>query len=516
MHATTGSRAEELPVDASMAKGDAMLNSSVISTRRVTFEMQEQFATFSGDRNAMHMDPVAARRTQAGAPVVHGMHTLLWALECLVEARIIVSQLVRIRLKFPKWLYVEHESTLVLPFPERFDPSKLQVESSGLCVMVAELFYGVLAAQDSATPPSASPAAPQITAADHSFGNLGGREGVAYTATEESAGAHFPALAEYLTGSTVAEIAACSYIVGMEVPGLHSMFSKLDLVIWPVNPVRAHAGLRYRVSAHDERFRKARIEVTGPGISGTLEAFLRLPPVEQSSMHRVRDLVPSREFMKMHALIVGGSRGLGELTAKLIAAGGGSSTITYAVGRADAERVAVEIREEGGTIDILPYDVRQKPAPQLARLKSSITHVFYFATNSIFRPKEDLVSHPILMDFVTYYLQGFHDLCVELLKPGLVYSHKGLCVYYPSSVAVEERPAGMTEYSMVKAAGEQMCRDMNQFLPGIRVLTTRLPRLPTDQTASVMPGREMDPVSVLLPIVREMNELILEPDGTAF
>ena len=41
---------------------------------------QIAFAKLSGDHNPMHMDPVAARRTQAGHPVVHGVHAVLWAL----------------------------------------------------------------------------------------------------------------------------------------------------------------------------------------------------------------------------------------------------------------------------------------------------------------------------------------------------------------------------------------------------------------------------------------------------
>ena len=33
--------------------------------------------------NPAHMNPVVARRLQAGAPIVHGMHTLLWCLDVL-------------------------------------------------------------------------------------------------------------------------------------------------------------------------------------------------------------------------------------------------------------------------------------------------------------------------------------------------------------------------------------------------------------------------------------------------
>jgi hypothetical protein len=48
---------------------------------------------------------------------------------------------------------------------------------------------------------------------------------------------------------------------------------------------------------------------------------------------------------------------------------------------------------------------------------------------------------------------------------------------------------------------------MNQYMPGLRILTSRLPRLRTDQTAGVIPEREVNPVDVLLPIIRNMRDM---------
>jgi len=297
----------------------------------------------------------------------------------------------------------------------------------------------------------------------------------------------------------------------MEVPGLHSMFSKLDLTIAATVPSDSQrVALHYLVIDHDERFRKVQIAVTGRSISGTLGAFVRVPPVEQASMQAVASYVDPSEFVGMNALIVGGSRGLGEVTAKVIAAGGGTSTITFALGKVEAERVADQIRAHGGDVQVLRYDVRDDPEPQLASLSAPFTHLFYFATNTIFRPKKNLVSPPLLADFVAFYLQGFHDICLQLTQTEESASLKTgkLIAYYPSSTFIEERPAAMTEYAMVKAAGEQMCRDMNQYLPNLRVVSTRLPRLLTDQTAGVIPERELDPIHALLPVVRELYRLL--------
>ncbi|MBM3265941.1 MAG: SDR family NAD(P)-dependent oxidoreductase [candidate division Zixibacteria bacterium] len=66
-------------------------------------------------------------------------------------------------------------------------------------------------------------------------------------------------------------------------------------------------------------------------------------------MAMIGERVSWGEFSGQHALVAGGSRGLGEATAKILAAGGGTPLITCHQGTADAERVVREITETGGT-----------------------------------------------------------------------------------------------------------------------------------------------------------------------
>jgi len=503
-----------------------MSNSGVIASRVTSWEMQESFASFSGDRNPMHMDECAARRSQAGRPVVHGIHTLLWALESLAGSGNLISPPSRIRVKFHKWVYPDDEVTLTLPLKEPVDPRQLLVAVQGIPVLTAELFYeanepgvnksGADRPVDGPFSLPPSPASPLTSARERSLSDLQDCAGNAFTPLAAGARVLFPRLTVRLSAQIVAEVAACSYIVGMEAPGLYSMFSKLDLTLRPAaQPEPPGSGLHYRVSYLDERFGKARLVVTGRGVAGTLEVFVRTPPVQQPSMTVIAPHVSPSEFAGMRALIVGGSRGLGELTAKMIAAGGGRPTITYAVGKAEATEVAGQIRQWGGEIEVLQYDVLRPPESQLEGWKAGITHLFYFATNPVSRSKSGLVSSPALNDFIAFYLQGFHDLCLQLTQPGKPYTIAAtkLIVYYPSSVYIGERPAGMTGYAMIKAAGEQMCRDMTQYLPDIHILVTRLPRLPTDQTLTIMPERTTDPIPVILPIIRRMQSLAVETDS---
>ena len=477
-----------------------------IASRVVDQDLQESFATLSGDRNPMHMDHIAARRTQAGEQVVHGVHTLLWALEMVLVSHIIVSRMQRIRVRFLKWVYLGQKADVIVP-DLAIDPRSFTVEVQGMTVLAVDLFYGDPSVPSPEEKRSVSPDAPIVTALDLGFVELANSSGAAYTPLPEATQPIFPALSASIGTLAVGDFISCSYIVGMEAPGLHSMFSKLDLALLGPHTSTARPALSYQVAYLDERFRKGRISVSGGGVKGTLDVFLRVPPVKQASIENIAAKISAQEFSGMNALIIGGSRGLGELTAKIVAAGGGKSTLTYALGKIEAEAVADEICSWGGQATTLAYDVRKEPATQLAGLESPISHLFYFATNTIFKPKLHLVSAPVLADFSAFYLKGFYDLCQELMPRDVAdpSDPRRLLAYYPSTVFVEDRPAGMTEYAMIKAAGEQMCRDMNQYLPGIHVIQTRLPRLPTDQTAGVLPGRDLDPIDVMLPIVRAMK-----------
>ena len=55
--------------------------SHIVASRVYSQADQARFAALSGDLNPIHVDPVIARRTGAGALVVHGVHNLLWCLD---------------------------------------------------------------------------------------------------------------------------------------------------------------------------------------------------------------------------------------------------------------------------------------------------------------------------------------------------------------------------------------------------------------------------------------------------
>ena len=75
--------------------------------RRFTCDDQIVFAALSGDNNPLHMDRVAARRYIFGQPVVHGIHSVLWALDSWLKDHRAPVNLRSIKASFHKPIVLE-------------------------------------------------------------------------------------------------------------------------------------------------------------------------------------------------------------------------------------------------------------------------------------------------------------------------------------------------------------------------------------------------------------------------
>ena len=310
----------------------------------------------------------------------------------------------------------------------------------------------------------------------------------------------FPALMDAIGLSGLKALLATSQIVGMACPGLHSLFAGLDINFDAEN--NQETALAYAVRKTDPRFRSLQIDISGYGAVGRLDAFARPPPPSQAGMDEISARLTGNPFAGQRSLIVGGSRGLGEVTAKIVAAGGGHSVITYREGRHEAERVSADILSCGGRCEILPYDALAEANKQLQEL-GRVDCVYYFATPKIFQRKSALYEPARLRTFLNFYADGFFNLCNALVPDGPA----KLAVFYPSTIAIDQESDATTEYAMAKIAGETLAACLNQFMSNIAVVSRRLPRILTDQTATVGVASTASALDVMLPIVYEVQQL---------
>jgi len=469
-----------------------------MTERRFSLEEQKAFAALSGDWNPLHVDPDYARRCLHGRIAVHGIHAVLWALDAwLAENRKAVG-IRSIKADFLRPIGLETPVTCVITVKaERH--LIMTVESDGTEAVRVDVEWQDQEPSPATLVPIKSPAAAAPKNLDPT--EMERRAGSLELFYDRKAAASlFPHLAGLLSPRDAAILMATSRLVGMDCPGLHSMFSELFLTSSP-STVSGSAGLNYQVLSLDRRFGLVTIQVNAPGISGDVKAFIRPKPQEQADYAAVKRAVMPQEFAGQRALIVGGSRGLGELTAKIVAAGGGEVRITYCQGQVDAGRVVEDIRSGGGVAESSRLDVLDKSGQTLDGLAAwRPNHLYYFATPYIFSGRRGCFSPALFDQFSRYYVTGFARV-MEALKGGL----RG--AFYPSSTALDDRPPDMSEYVAAKTAGESLCATFEKTRPGTVILCPRLPRLATDQTMSLVPVQNLDPLPVLFGVLRSFRQM---------
>ncbi len=197
--------------------------------------------------------------------------------------------------------------------------------------------------------------------------------------------------------------------------------------------------------------------------------------------------------------MVGGSRGLGEVTAKLLSAGGAEVIVTYQQGAQDARRVVDEISSGGGRASCFALDVVDRQcglARSVLERTETLTHLYYFATPFMVSGTRGVFLPKLFSRFYDYYVIGFASVVSQLIGTGLTH------IFFPSTDAVTDMPDDMGEYVSAKLAAEVHCAFLQKAHQDVTVYAPRLPRMATDQTVSVLPVKNHDPVPIILEQLR--------------
>ncbi len=469
---------------------------SALSSRRFNLEDQLEFAKISGDWNPLHVDAIAARRTIYGKVVVHGVHALLWALECLAQVGGPKRSLLHLNTKFKRQV---HLNEVVLCKLLQLDDNgfKLSLETEEKTVVRVEGSFSQSRYQLNGLPKQMD----RMECRDVNFEEIGAGSGfLPLFVDEDRVRAMFPGVSRLLSDGQIAELLATTRLVGMECPGRHSIYLGHDLHFHDPQ-IKGGDQLHYKVTRTDGRFSMLWMEVKGPTMDGTITAFARPRPQRQAAMERVRGVVAQDEFVKTRALVIGGSRGLGEITAKIIATGGGDVRITYHQGKEDAERVTQEIRSAGFKCSCLRFDATasEELAGQLETAWGP-NQLYYFATPPISLETGDWFSPEKFHTYCRFYVNAFASTVGCVLRLG----GKDLSVFYPSTIFLEQFQELSTEYCAAKAAGELLCRHLERLFPPVRVYAPRLERMTTDQTSRLISIDAEDSLLGMLRAIRAM------------
>jgi len=463
-------------------------------TLRISLEASQRFARLSGDYNPLHIDPIAARRLRYGHSVVHGVHLYL----CALNALVLRTSLVRV---VPQSLTASFTSAALTDASVAVD-----LTWDGTCARVAArdgerpIFHGSISFASTSGAGGLIEDTEFLPDTSHvlTFPPPIDEGRVALRLNRALFAELFPSLATLAELGWIADVLATTHVVGMRCPGLHSIYTGFQLTR-NAAPIRDHR-LRYQVTGTEPRLQLVRLQVTGAYLQGTLDTAFRPGPVAQLPIKDIAAAVSGISLADQRVLIVGGSRGLGELTAKIAAAAGADVTITYARGKADADRVCMEVASIGGRCTSQALDLTQMATdcPQWLR-NAHFSHIYFFATPSIARNTGPW-SEGLFRQFMQFYVSAFARLvwCTRPRRDALVR------YLFPSSIFVDQPEAGFREYAVAKAAGEALCHQLRS-IKGAQFCVPRLPRMKTDQTAAISDVGALEPLPVMLNVVREFH-----------
>ena len=197
--------------------------------RVFTHEDQEFFAKLSGDYNPIHIDKIRARRLMYGSTVVHGVHLILWALNCWFKKKKNNIELISIKTNFIKQLNVG-ELVKLRFLDKEYGYETLELWSDNILITKIKFNWQISTSKKShflknTVPRKVKPRLVNIKNINHRSGSL------ALYFDKDLICKNFPALNNFAFSIQIALILSSTRLVGMHCPGLNSLFYELYLSI---------------------------------------------------------------------------------------------------------------------------------------------------------------------------------------------------------------------------------------------------------------------------------------------
>lgn len=449
-----------------------------------------RFADWSGDHNPLHVDARLASRTFFGRPVVHGVLALV---EALREAQL-DGPVARLQVEFQDALFPDQSYEVEVG--RRALPTTVSVHGPKGTALVAKLSSDPATVSGRAPssdggghriPPIQRKSQPRTEPADRRLGEI--EDGVdldgVYSLGSEPFG---PNGDVPLRPAQLQVLGLCSHLVGMELPGLRSLFTRLRL---DFNPDQEDAGdLQYRLNTlrYDKQFRILDTELDVTTVDGTwvasgeIRSYVRFSPVVTDLAVLESGLGEQTASLRGKvALVVGGSRGLGADIASAFALAGAHVYVGYRSSVDEARQLAERVHARRGNIELVQGDVGDSDWCAAVRQKIVDRHgrLDVLLLNACAPPRPMKLGVETTTAFASYVTENLR--LVETPLVGFLSdleSSRGSVVAISSSF-VEEPPAEFAHYVALKQATEGLIRSARTERPAVSYLVARPPRLLT-------------------------------------
>ena len=449
------------------------------------------FADLSGDFNPMHLEEQYSRRLIYGEPVAHGINVILKILENRfhdLDEKISINHLI---IKFLEPVYynkiytcfvfkVGEKENIILKYNQKkiIDISISYAFNSKFKYinLTNNIFQKII---------------PNSSSIDNAYNYC---DSIDYKVDTTLFKLIYPIIYNCISFKFINFLISTSYIVGMRMPGLNSIYSQIEL-----NLINDDNSKINKISINLHKIYKSvnliKLDISDSSYLARINCFFRPPPINQPKIKDLTNLVSKDEFKSQNALIIGGSRGLGELTAKILALGSGKVTITYSSGIIEATRIKDEIYDfNKSNLSIKKLNVHDEIYDSFL---DNFTHIYYFATPKIKQSDSKIFDQKLYLNYYNYYIFSFNRILESFSK-----KHK--CkIFYPSTIFIEQEDSFFREYVKAKIDGEKLIENFDK--KNIKIFKPRLPKLETDQTASLIYEKKSDTISIMHEAIKQFS-----------
>ena len=461
--------------------------------RIFTYNNQKEFASFSGDCNPIHLDKKNSIKTHAGQPIVHGVHLVLWALDVFkIKIRIdtLIDATFKSQVNLNEDILAEHDKTknqiLIMSNNKMKIFSNIKLRNIVTSKSFKPRNNKIQYKENNFEPDNMEIS--KIALSERSYDLYGGNN-------KELGKSLFPFLVKDIGLNIVYELACLSSVVGMKVPGKHSLFAGLNLSF---SCAENHKNY-FVVDSKHEVLKVISISYIGVNLNASIKALFRPKPTFIKNVDTLKLEYQERiPLQGKKILVIGGSRGIGAYVTKLCSIMGADVTFTFNSNEEDANTISKEIIENGGSIE--QYKLNVSDEDFITKIDDAFDDVYYFATPKILSNKSEHIDMDMIKKYRLFYVDSFKRLVDKCLL-----ENSNTKFLYPSTIYLNENRSDYKEYISSKLEGENLCKLYNKTING-QILFPRLPQLDTDQNLSLRPTKNKKTSDYAFKMICMMSE----------